>query len=140
VLTECLLAMLRLRPSTGLSFVLRQLESEEDARVLAAALALGESRLQEAFVPLCDFIARSVSGERRKTGLVALGLLRREEAYEFLLERLRDARPPTSLEALQALTAAKSDDRLRARIESVVDSKREPRLLSEFRRLFGQRP
>lgn len=140
VLTECLLALLKLQPASGLAFVLRQLDSEEEERALAAALALGESRLAEAFEPLRDWASRSVAAERKRTGLMALGLLRREEAFEHLLALLLLARPPTSTDALQALSAARADDSLRARIQAVVDQRQEPRLFSEFRRLFGERP
>jgi HEAT repeat protein len=140
VLTECLLALLKLQPASGLSFVLRQLESEEEARAIAAALALGESRLPEAFAPLVDWVARSVTGERKRSGLTALGLLRRDEAFEHLLGLLAEARAPTSLEVLQALSPARGDDALRARIQAVVEGRREPKLASEFRRLFGAHP
>jgi len=139
VLTECLIALLKLQPASGLSFVLKQLDSEEEPRALAAALALGESRLPEAFAPLVDWVGRSVHGERRRTGLLALGLLRREEAFEHLLGLLEESRPPTSIDALQALLPARDNAPLRARIQAVVEGRREPRLSSEFRRLFGAR-
>ena len=140
VLTECLLALLKLQPASGLSFVLRQLESEEELRATGAALALGESRLPEAFAPLCDWVARSVTGERKRAGLTALGLLRRDEAFDHLLGLLGEARPPASLDVLQALSPARGDDALRARIQAVVEERREPKLASEFRRLFAARP
>jgi HEAT repeat protein len=140
VLTECLLAILKLQPASGLAFVLRQLDSEDEARALAAAVALGESRLPEACGPLVDWVGRSAGGERRRTGLLALGLLRREEAFDHLLGVLGEARAPTSLDALQALAPARGDERLRARVQAVVEERRDPKLASEFRRVFGAQP
>lgn len=139
VLTECLLALLRLQPATGLAFVLRQLDSEEPERAEAAALALGESRLPEAFEPLRDWVSRSVVPERRRTGLMALGLLRREEAFDHLLALLAESRGSTPLDVLQALSPARGDAALRALIQAVVEQRNEPRLRSEFRRLFAER-
>jgi hypothetical protein len=140
VLTECLLALLKLQPASGMAFVLRQLESPEEPRALAAAQALGESRLPEAFPPLVDWVARSVTGERKRTGLLALGLLRREEAFDHLITLLEEARSQASLDVLQALAGARGDDVRRARIQAIVEGRREPRLASEFRRLFETRP
>lgn len=138
VLTECLLAVLRLQPAAGLAFVLRQLDSEEEARAEAAALALGESRLADAFPPLRDWVSRSVTATRRRTGLIALGLLRREEAFEHLLSLLEESRGETPLDALHALSAARGDASLRERVRAAVLGRDEKRLRSEFSRLFGE--
>ena len=53
---------------------------------------------------------------------------------------LAEARAATSLDVLQALSPARGDDALRARIQAVVEGRREPKLASEFRRLFAARP
>lgn len=140
VLTECLLALLRLQPAAGLAFVLRQLESEEEERASAAALALGESRLPEAFEPLRDWFGRSPAGARRRTGLIALGLLRRDEAFDCLLALLEESRGATPVDALQALSVASGNEALRERVRRIVERRDEPRLHSEFRRLFAEQP
>jgi HEAT repeat protein len=140
VLAECLLALLKLQPAAGLAFVIRQLESEEDERALAAAAALGESRSAEAFEPLRDWVSRAVTPERRRTGLLALASLRREEAFEHLLALLEEARGATAVDVLSALASARSDDRIQARVKSVVEGRNEPRLRAEHRRLFGAQP
>ncbi len=138
VLAECLLALLKLQPASGLAFVTRQLDSEEEARALAAAAALGESRMAEAFEPLRDWLSRAVSPERRRAGLLALAVLRREEAFECLLTMLEECRGGAAVDVLAALAAARVDDGLRERVRVLVEGRAEVRLSAEYRRLFGK--
>lgn len=138
VVAECLLAMLRLQPSSGLALAGRLLD--DPARALAAAVALGESRLPQAFGALRDWVSRTLAPEPRRAGLMALGSLRSEEAFGYLLQVLEEARGPAALEALQALGAWRGDAALRARVEAAVATRRDPRLEAELRRLFPAVP
>jgi HEAT repeat protein len=138
VLTECLLALLRLQPASGLAFVTHQLDSEQEQRALAAAAALGESRMAEAFEPLRDWLSRCVSPERKRAGLLALASLRREEAFECLLAMLEEARGGAAVDVLAALASARVDDGLGERVRALVENRGDSRLSAEYRRLFGK--
>jgi hypothetical protein len=70
---------------------------------------------------------------------MALALLRREEAFDHLLALLEEARGGAAVDALQALASARGHDGLRERARAIVEARDEPRLHSEFRRLFAER-
>src|SRR5579883_1134311 len=98
VLSECLLALLKLAPAPSLPLVTRFLNPPHDplrpnqARDVAAvtALALGESRLPEAFEPLRRWWERSRDVEQGQTALLAIAMLRQDPALDFLLTLVAD--------------------------------------------------
>lgn len=111
VLGDCFRSLLEVAPGR-IDFVALRLDADE-AEAEQAALALGESRLPAAFAPLRDYASRTV-GARRSAALVALALLRRDEAYDHLLALVAGAELPTASSALEALAVHKHDARLRA--------------------------
>jgi HEAT repeat protein len=134
VVAECLLAILRLQPSSGLTLAARLLD--DPLRAEAAAAALGESRLREALAPLREWVGRTLAPDLRRAGLLALGQLRREEADDYLVQFLEESRGPAALDALEALALGRSSAALAERVAAAVRQRRDPRLESEWRRLF----
>jgi hypothetical protein len=102
VVTECLLALLRLDESGELAFVASFL-GKPDALAEAGALALGESRLPKAFEALCDWLPAARQRGLARTALLAVASLRRDEATAWLLALVRDEPPALAREALAAL-------------------------------------
>jgi HEAT repeat protein len=102
VVSECLLALLRLDAKGERAFVEAFLE-KRDELAEAAALALGESRLPEAFLALREWLPAAARRGLSQAALLAAASSRRDEAVEWLLAIVRDEPPALAREALQAL-------------------------------------
>lgn len=140
VITECLLALLHLDPPASLAFVAGLLEpASAPGRLMGglsecAATALGESRLEEAFAVLRDWLPNAAARGLGRTALRALAALRRDEAFDYLLRLVRDAEPPLASDAIAAL-AGHRDERLRARVQDAAS--RRPALAQAAERAFA---
>jgi HEAT repeat protein len=137
VVTECLLALLRLDAEGSLPFVASFLEKPVGPAEAAAA-ALGESRLRDALPVLKGWLDRAAVRGLRRVALRAIASLRRDEAIEFLLSLVGDQPAPAAREALEALASLGRDDALGERVRTVAESR--PDLGEAFARAFGHRP
>jgi HEAT repeat protein len=117
VIGECLVGLLRVEPAKSLSFVAAFLDSEQEAVAEAAALALGDARLENAFPVLRAAFERPHTPALRRTLLLAMALLRREAAIDYLLEQVRTGARQTSADAEAALAMYDQDPALRERLE-----------------------
>src|SRR5260370_19863235 len=103
ILGECFAALLRLAPAPSLEFVADFLHSSSDEVAERAALALGESRVPAAFWKLREAWERTARPSLRPTVLLALAMLRKDEALEFLMMRLEEDTERSAADALAAL-------------------------------------
>jgi HEAT repeat protein len=138
VLSECLGGLLAVDPAEYLALVAEFLEPGNAAACEAAALALGKSRLAEAFEPLRTCWQRAVSPELRQRVLLAIAILRRPVAVEFLMELVASESEPerTAIDALSALKLYKHDPSLRERIAKLVKQRGSRSLQAGFDRDF----
>jgi HEAT repeat protein len=117
ILGECLAALLRAAPTQSLEFVAKFLDHGDEAVAEAAALALGDSRLESAFAVLRDAFERARALQvRRRTLLLAIALLRRENAIDYLLDRVQNGEGLTSADAVAALAMYEKDPSLQERL------------------------
>jgi len=116
VLGECFAALLRAAPSQSLEFVAKFLDHREEAVAEAAALALGDSRLESAFAMLREAFERTRALPRR-TLLLAIALLRRENAIDYLLDLVQNGEGQTSADAVAALAMYEKDPNLQERLD-----------------------
>jgi len=116
VLGECFAALLRAAPAQSLEFVAKSLDHHEEAVAEAAALALGDSRLESAFGALRDAFERSRARPRR-TLLLAIALLRRENAIDYLLDLVQNGESQASADAVAAFAMYEKDPNLRERLD-----------------------
>jgi len=137
VLSECLGGLLSVDPRANLSLVTEFLKPSDPAACEAAALALGRSRLPEALDPLKGCWPRCASPELRQQVLLAIAILRRPGATDYLLELVASEAEPTAIAALSALRIFKSDPRLRERIAKLVHERGSPKLQACFERDLG---
>ncbi len=139
VTSEALVGLLALAPRRSLSFVGRFLSSDEDSVVEAAALALGESRLEEA-VPLLSRRYQRGAGRRlEQTLLIAISMLRREPGLEYLLSLIQGDNQGRAVQALVALAIHRGDDTVCERTAAAVEGRRGSSLRSVFEREFRRR-
>jgi len=117
---ECFAALLSLDPAGSVEFVAKFLDSRIEGIGEQAALALGESRLAAAFDVLCGAWERGGLAEQRRTLLVAIAMLRIDEALEFLLERLRGESGHVAADALAGLAFYARDEAVLARVEEII--------------------
>jgi len=131
VLGDCFRALLDADAARGLAFVAARLDGKEEVAE-QAALALGESRLETAVAPLCEYAER-VAGPRRATALIALALLRRDEAVAYLVALVREANEKTATAAIDALAIHKHDARVRDAVLAAVKARGERTLVDKAR-------
>lgn len=123
VLGECLAALLRTEPAKSLEFVAKFLDHREEAVAEAAALALGDSRLENAFEVLRDAFQHTRAQPLRRTLLLAIALLRRENAIDYLLDLVRDGEGQNSADAVAALAMYEKDPNLQERLDRARQSR-----------------
>jgi HEAT repeat protein len=136
VMGECFGALLRLAPAQSLEFVAEFMESSGDDVAERAALALGESRVAAAFPLLREALEQTVRPTLRRTLLLAIAMLRLDEAVEFLLARLAEDPEQSAAGALAALALYTRDETLRQRIEAIVDGRKSAALRAVLEREF----
>ena len=137
VLGEVLTALLSLAPDTSLAFVEGFLDRADTAVAEAAALALGASRRREALAILSGFWERTSDVALRRTALLAIAMLKHDEAIQYLLAHVRDSAPMQAREAIRALAVYRHDPRLRAQVEAVLQERGEAALHTAFSEAFG---
>ena len=136
VISECLAALLRLAPASSLPFAARLLDAPEPSISEAAALALGGSRLPEAFDVLRQWWDRIADVALRRTALLAIAMLRRDQPLDFLISLIKEANGPTAREAIAALAMYRHDDTVRQRVEECVDQRKDVDLRKAFAEAF----
>ncbi len=138
VTTEALAGLLAMAPRRSLRFAASFLASDDSAVVAAAALALGESRLEEAVPLLARRYERGADRRLEQTLLIAISMLRREPGMEHLLALVKDGDQGRAAQALVALAIHRGDEAVRERVVAVVDGRKDGRVLrSVFEREFG---
>ena len=137
VVGQCLASLLRLFPNRSLPFVHRFLQGSSRGVIEVAALALGESRLEEAVDLLLTALREAPNPDLRRTFLLALATTRREQALDFLLGRVLSASTVEAHEALSALSVNRHDEALRQRVLTGVTRRGEEAVRLRFEREFA---
>jgi HEAT repeat protein len=119
VYSECLGGLLQCSPTEGLPVVSQCLDSGDLAVREAAILALGRSRLPEAF-DLLKACWQQDPLRPRETLLLAMAMLRLPAVNEFLLDLIGTGPETVAAAALSALMIHRYDPRLRDRIIEAV--------------------
>jgi hypothetical protein len=133
VVAECLLALLRLDAPSQLPYVSSLLDGPSAE---AAASALGDSRLGEAFPALRDWLPRAGARGLGRAAAFALASLRRDEAIERLLEAVRDEAAPLARDAVLALASVRTDAAMRERVHAACGQR--PELRATLARAFEE--
>lgn len=136
VLSECLGAMLLVDPKQYMSLVTEFLKPINEDQCEAAAMALGRSRLAEALGPLKECFEQAYSTELRQHLLLAVAILRRADAIDYLIEMVANEDETKAREALTALRIYKDDPRLHERIGQIVLERKSRAVQAAFNRDF----
>jgi len=138
VLAECCLALLHLSMEQHADFVATFLASADDAVAIDFATSLTESRDPGVLSIMRTIYAQARSSTVRKAVLAALALLRVDGAIEFILERIAADLHAQAKEALDSLKPRRADERLRARIEAVLEKRGDAVLQRHYNAAFGE--
>lgn len=133
VVGECLASLLHLEPRRSLDFVGEFLHHRDAVLAEAAALALGESRLEGAV----DLLARRledtiVDPELRRALFLGLAMSRRQSAFDLLLERVEDGGSAEASQALTALALHRHDEALNEKVEEILDGRNDRNLWKAY--------
>ncbi|MBD1910816.1 MULTISPECIES: HEAT repeat domain-containing protein [unclassified Leptolyngbya] len=134
VISECLTALLQLAPTSSLSLAQELLYARNDGRdehvelAEATALALGESRLPEAFELLRDWWKQVRDRELRRSGLLAIATLRQIPAFDFLISLILEGLLEDAKSAIKALSIYQQDASIWERVCLAVDERQDVNL------------
>ncbi len=120
VLAACMDSLLELAAERGVELLEDLLDRGQAEIREAAALALGESRLEEAFPVLKAAWEHNVEPGFRRTLLLAMAMLRSDEALELLFGEISAGSPAAAGEAIEALGLYMQDVELAGRIRGLV--------------------
>jgi hypothetical protein len=135
---ECFAALLSLDPAGSVDFVAKFLHSRTEGIGEQAALALGESRVPAAFEALREAWEQGGAAEQRRTLLVAIAMLRSDDALEFLLSRLGEESGPVAADALAGLAFYARDEAVLARVDGIIQQRGDSALEAVFAREFAR--
>ena len=125
VVAECFNSLLRLEPHRSLSFVGDFLASDEPAIAEGAALALGDSRSDEAVDLLVKRLEITLGEDQQRSLYLALALTRRQRALDLLIDEVEQGPIGRARSALKALALNRHDESLRERLRQHLDSRRD---------------
>jgi HEAT repeat protein len=135
VMGECLQALLRLSGRGALPFASRFLDSPKQEVAEAAALALGASRLEEAFADLREWVDRTLNATLRRAGLLAIASLRRDAGFEYLFGLVEQGPAGPAAQAIEALGMYKDEPALAERLRQAASGREEAAVRKALRRL-----
>lgn len=136
VLAECLTSLAQLSPVKSIEFLGRFLDSTDASVAASAALALGETRRQDAFEKLSDRWPHWGRSQNWEILLQAIALLRLPSAVTFLIERISEDPENVAGEALEAMRLYRNDSTVAAKIAAAVESRKSPPLQRKFEQVF----
>ncbi len=136
VIGECLLAMLRVDAQQSVSIVAEAMKRGDAATAELAAVALGESRLAEALPLLIDWWEHTLDQELRRTAMLAMAMLRSEEAIGFLVEQVTDGNAQTARTAIESLGIHRHDRAILDRVRLAAAEREDLDLTELVRQAF----
>jgi HEAT repeat protein len=119
VLGACFAALLSLAAEPMFEFVVEHLRARDPLVAEAAALALGQERPAGALAALQAF-AEDSFGDQRRVALLAIALLRNDDAWEYLLGHVRESSLAVARDAIEALSPYRELPSLAERVREAV--------------------
>ncbi len=123
IIGECFIALLQVEPRQSLSLVSAYLHQDDEALYEMAALALGESHLDDAFNAIQQAWDDTFSIHQRQREVLIRATVqhRSDDAFDWLLSLLLYADETLSLMIIEPLSIYKSNQKLRKRVKEVLD-------------------
>ena len=135
VIGECFTALMTIIPKQSLGFVSRYLKHNDLAIVESAALAIGGSHIPEAFETLKNCWEENPHPFYRRAVMLSIALIRSDDAFDFLLDVVRNADTQTAAQAISTLRLYASDrtvERITKAVEDRDDNDLDEKIMQEF--------
>jgi hypothetical protein len=132
VMGECFIAILRLARAKAVPLVAEFLDHAQDDLKQSAALALGESRLPEAFAALKTHWEGKFNPDVRRILLLGIVTVRSADSLQFALAVLSDGQRQPALDALEALRIYRHDQGVWEQVGNIVNDKNGAELTRYF--------
>ena len=137
VLADCFAGLLTVEPDDSPAFVARWLAAKDPAVAEAAALALGESRLPQAFVHLAEaWNEVVVDAGFRRVLIRAAALHRSDESYQWLLDLAAERSLAEVTEIVDVLAIYKHNEKLARRLRAALASRSDSDSLSYYEKVW----
>ncbi|MGA1868378.1 MAG: HEAT repeat domain-containing protein [bacterium] len=130
VIRECLSGLMHINPERSMNFVAGFLTSKDPMMIEDAALALGESKEAEALKILCKQREHTVISTMRDLFIVPIALTKRGEAFDYLVNIIRNEHYKSAITAVKALRIFANSPEQCLRIKQAVEL-HDNKLLSE---------
>lgn len=138
VVGDCLAGLLQVEPDEALGFVAGFLDDADPTISQLAALALGESRLDDALEMLRQrWDAQPLKRDRDHVLLRAAVLHRSEAAFAWLCDLVADGDKVSARLLVQELAVYRANDRLRQRLSKAVEVRGDGLLQQAFERAWN---
>lgn len=129
VTTQCLSSLIKVAPEESLPFIAPFLDSNDDVLREGAALALGESRLDEALELLIKAIDTLPPFDPLMQGLYhAVALQRKDTAYQYLLDKMARGLIDEARYAVMALSMYSYNQDLKDQVIAILRDRKIKRL------------
>ncbi len=128
--------LLRNNPAFFFPVVVSHLDDANETVAELAAVALGESRMPGALAPLSSRAA-AISPRRLPSLLIAIALLRSDEAADYLAGLLASAKPAVALQAVGALKLFRDSPSLEKRVRQIGADRRNRDISAAIAAAFG---
>ena len=135
VISECFTSLMAMAPDRSLDFTARYLKSDDTSIAECAALAIGGSRIPQAFDTLKQCWEGDLSPVLHRMLLLPIALLRTDDAFDFLLEIVSTADIRTATQALSTLNLYADDESVR-RIREAVNTRGNTEIIERFHQEF----
>ena len=136
VIGACFSGLVRSDRERFLEFVAGFLNHKNLDLAIEAGLALGESRTDVGAECLIDAIHAAWTIELRHSHMMSLGLSRRENAIDYLIQRIGEPDVENAKVAIAALAPNRFDESIRERVLRAVNDARDRKLSQTFAEHF----
>ncbi len=132
VMADCFAALLAMSPTRSLQFVAGFLTGQDPLTVEDAALALGNSRTEQAVEILREHREKSFSPQFKRMLLLPIALTRRYKAFDLLVNVVEKEPQADAIASLKALVICTDTDRRRDRVRMAAMSRNDPVIVKAF--------
>ena len=139
VLGDCFSGLMAIAPLHSLRFVAQFILSEDAGIAEEAALAIGNSRLPEAFALLCDYRNDSVAPAFKRMLLLPIALTRCDEAFNLLISVVKEEHPDNAEAAVQALSIYGNNPERHGQIREAVFARNDPSISAAYEKEMAGR-
>lgn len=120
VVLAAMTTLMTLAPAWAVDTLRDALDGEDARRAELAAVALGQSRSDEALTLLLDALARATRAEEREPLVRAIGLHRSDCALTALLDLVANAAPADARSAIESLAARRFEPNVAPRVRAAA--------------------